>query len=441
MTQKPVVWVIGGGLAGSEAAWQAAQRGVHVLLFEMRPVRKTPVHQTDRLAELVCSNSLKAVDPLNAHGLLKKEMLRLGSLILEAALQASLPGGKALVVDREIFANIVTEKIEQHPDIEIIRQEVTELPNDQWTVVATGPLTSDALAEHLKTLTGEESLAFYDAISPIVSADSLDFDRLFFQDRHGWDHDSYLNAPMSKEEYERFVEALRTAEIHEPHFDEKIPFFEGCLPIEEMARRGLETLRYGPLRPVGLKDPRTGETPYAVVQLRPENRDRTAYSLVGFQTRLKIPEQRRVFRMIPGLEHAEFLRYGAIHRNTYLKSPKILQPTLQLRDHPQILIAGQLVGTEGYTEAAMGGLLAGINVARLAQGQPPVVPPLHTMMGALIHYITTVDPKHFQPMNANFGLILDVPKRMKKLEKKRFIVRRALEELEQWIRTHSLTDF
>ncbi len=431
--KKPRVIVIGGGLAGSEAAWQLARRGVPVDLYEMRPRRMTEAHQTGYLGELVCSNSLKAVDPTNAHGLLKAEMQKLGSLILEAAEKARLPGGKALVVDREIFARHITETLEQHPLVRIHREEMTEIPENEIVIVATGPLTSPALAEKLKEITGEETLAFYDAISPIVDADTLDYSKLFFQDRHGLDEESYLNAPMTREEYERFVDALVHAEKHQPHFDEKIPYFEGCLPIEEMARRGLDTLRYGPLKPIGLKDPRTGKQPYAVVQLRPENRDRTAYSLVGFQTQLRIPEQKRVFRMIPGLEHAEFLRYGAVHRNTYLKAPAILKPTLQLKMRENVFIAGQLVGTEGYTEAAMGGLLAGINAARLVQGKPPVVPPLHTMMGALIHYITTAPPKHFQPMNANFGLILDIPRGLKKAAKRKFIVERALEELDRWL--------
>lgn len=434
------VIVIGGGLAGSEATWQLAKRGVKVILYEMRPRKPTPAHKTDKLGELVCSNSLKAVDPLNAHGLLKKEMTLLGSLILEAAEMSRLQGGKALVVDREVFADYITQKISKHPNIEAIREEIDEIPENKIAIIATGPLTSDSLAETLKRMTGQENLYFYDAISPIVSADSLNYEKLFFKDRHGWENESYLNSPLTKEEYYRIVDELRRAEQHKPHFDEKIPYFEGCLPVEVMAQRGIDTLRYGPLRPIGLRDPRTGKTPFAVIQLRPENKQRTAYSLVGFQTRLKIQEQKRILRMIPGLENAEVLRYGAIHRNTYLNAPRIVLPTLQMKEFPNIFIAGQLVGTEGYTEAAMGGLIAGINAYRLLKGLKPVVPPLHTMMGALLAYISQSDPDNFQPMNANFGLILDVPHGLRKLEKKRFIVKRALKELEEWIKRNSLID-
>ena len=428
------VIVIGGGLAGSEAAWQLAEQGIQVRLYEMRPKKLTPAHHTGRLAELVCSNSLKSTEETNAHGLLKEELRKLGSLILEAAEQARIPGGKALVVDREKFSAYVTEKIENHPNIEVVREEVPRIPRDEIVVVATGPLTSEALAEDLRQLTGEDYLHFYDALSPIVDADSLDFSRLFFADRFGLD-ESYLNAPMTEEEYYRFWEALVNAEIHVGHDyeDVKRNFFEGCLPIEEMARRGPDTLLFGPLRPVGLVDPRTGKTPYAVVQLRPENAEKTAFSLVGFQTQLKVGEQKRVFRMIPGLERAEFLRYGAVHRNTYVNAPKILLPTLQLKKHPNIFLAGQISGTEGYTEAAAGGLIAGINAARLAQGLQPLVVPPHTMIGALLRYLTHTNPKYFQPMNANFGLFIQVPKGLKKLEKRRFLVERARRTLDEWM--------
>jgi len=433
---KEKVIVIGGGIAGSEAAWQVAKAGLKVILYEMRPKVMTPAHKTDLLAELVCSNSLKSKEPTNAHGLLKEELKRLGSLIMEVAQQASIPGGKALVVDREKFAEGITERLDAHSNIEIVREEIKEIPKDQVTIVASGPLTSDALAEDLKNLTGEDHLAFYDAISPIVDADTLDFSVLFRKDRHGVEEEAYLNAPLTKEEYERFVEALLNAEIHEPHeFEKEIPYFEACLPIEVMARRGIETLRYGPMRAIGLSH--GDKKPYAVVQLRPENKEETAFSLVGFQTQLKIKEQERVFRMIPGLERAKFLRYGSVHRNTFLNAPKVLEPTFQLKNAPNVFIAGQLVGTEGYVEAAMGGLLAGINAARMIKGETLVTPPPETMMGALVMYLVTANPNHFQPMNANLGLI-SVPPKVSKREKREFIAKRALETIEKWKEVFSL---
>ncbi len=431
MTEKIIV--IGGGIAGCEAAWQIAKRGGKVILYEMRPAKGTPAHRTDKLAELVCSNSLKSKDIFNAHGLLKEELKRMGSLILEAAEEAALPGGKALVVDREIFSKYVTEKIENHPSIEVVRKEVRKIPRDSIVIIASGPLTSGFLANNIQRLTGEENLAFYDAISPIVDASTLDYTKLYFKDRHGWDDDSYLNAPMDEETYYKFWQALVKAEVYRGHEFEQIPYFEGCLPIEVMAIRGVDTLRYGPLRPTGLPDPKTGKEPFAVVQLRPENRARTAYSLVGFQTKLKIKEQIRIFRMIPGLEKADFLRYGAVHRNTFLNAPKILRRTLQMRKYPRIFVAGQLAGTEGYVEAAMGGLVAGINAYRLLKGKEPLQFPRETMTGALLYYLETADPRYFQPMNANFGLFEDAPK-MKKMEKRRYLASRALETLERWIK-------
>ena len=425
--------VIGGGLAGSEAAWQIARRGGKVILYEMRPTKGTPAHKTGNLAELVCSNSLKSKDLFNAHGLLKEELRRMGSLIIEAAEEAALPGGKALVVDREIFSRFITEKLESHPRIRVVRKEIRKIPQNGLVIMATGPLTSGFLASNLQRLTGEENLAFYDAISPIVDASTLDYTKLYFKDRHGWDDDSYLNAPLDEETYYRFWQALVKAEVYAGHEFDKIPYFEGCLPIEVMAARGVDTLRFGPLRPVGLPDPKTGREPFAVVQLRPENRERTAYSLVGFQTKLRIKEQIRIFRMIPGLEKADFLRYGAVHRNTFLNAPKLLNRTLQLRNLPHLLIAGQLAGTEGYVEAAMGGLVAGINALRMAQGLEPLEFPAETMTGALLKYLETADPRYFQPMNANFGLFEDAPK-MKKMEKRRYLASRALEVLKRWIK-------
>ena len=425
--------VIGGGLAGSEAAWQIARRGGKVVLYEMRPTKGTPAHKTGNLAELVCSNSLKSKDLFNAHGLLKEELRRMGSLIIEAAEEAALPGGKALVVDREIFSRYITEKIENHPRIRVIRKEIRKIPQNGVVILATGPLTSGFLASNLQRLTGEENLAFYDAISPIVDASTLDYTKLYFKDRHGWDDDSYLNAPLDEETYYRFWQALVKAEVYAGHEFDKIPYFEGCLPIEVMAARGVDTLRFGPLRPIGLPDPKTGREPFAVVQLRPENRERTAYSLVGFQTKLRIKEQIRIYRMIPGLEKADFLRYGAVHRNTFLNAPKLLNRTLQLRKFPQLLIAGQLAGTEGYVEAAMGGLVAGINALRISRGLEPLEFPAETMTGALLKYLETADPRYFQPMNANFGLFEDAPK-MKKMEKRRYLASRALEVLERWIK-------
>ena len=425
--------VIGGGLAGSEAAWQIARRGGKVILYEMRPTKGTPAHKTGNLAELVCSNSLKSKDLFNAHGLLKEELRRMGSLIIEAAEEAALPGGKALVVDREIFSRFITEKLESHPRIRVVRKEIRKIPQNGLVIMATGPLTSGFLASNLQRLTGEENLAFYDAISPIVDASTLDYTKLYFKDRHGWDDDSYLNAPLDEETYYRFWQALVKAEVYAGHEFDKIPYFEGCLPIEVMAARGVDTLRFGPLRPVGLPDPKTGREPFAVVQLRPENRERTAYSLVGFQTKLRIKEQIRIFRMVPGLEKADFLRYGAVHRNTFLNAPKLLNRMLQLRNLPHLLIAGQLAGTEGYVEAAMGGLVAGINALRMAQGLEPLEFPAETMTGALLKYLETADPRYFQPMNANFGLFEDAPK-MKKMEKRRYLASRALEVLKRWIK-------
>ena len=434
---------MGGGLAGCEAAWALATRGHRVTLHEMRPLVRTPAHQTDHLAEIVCSNTFKSVELTNAHGLLKAELRLLGSFLLDAADRARVPGGSALAVDRDVFSLDVTKRISGHPNIEIVRGEIAELPSP--AVIVTGPLTSDRLAQVIRARLGLDALAFYDAIAPIVSHESLDLDRVYRLSRYGkGGGDDYINAPFSKDEYEAFVNALIAADQFEGHdFDElpqegqvrqqgqassappataaspAIPYFEGCLPVEEMARRGRETLRFGPMKPVGLPDPRTGREPYAVVQLRQDDRAGQMWNLVGFQTRLKIPEQRRVLAMVPGLANAEFLRYGSIHRNTYVNSPAALTAHLSTRDDDRVLFAGQLVGVEGYTESLGTGLLAGINLSRMLSGVPAVVPPPETMLGALLRYVHEADPAHFQPMNANFGLLPDLPERVKDKDKKR----------------------
>jgi methylenetetrahydrofolate--tRNA-(uracil-5-)-methyltransferase len=424
------ITVVGAGLAGSEAALVAASFGVRVFLYEMRPKKMTPAHTSGKPAELVCSNSLKAKDLYSAPGLLKEELKILGSFLIRFALECEIPGGKALTVDRWCFSQKVEDAIKNHPNIVYINEEVKEIP-DGIVVIASGPLTSEPLAEAISKLIGQDYLYFYDAQSPIVDGDSLNYDKLYSKDRFGYDDSAYLNAPMTEEEYRRFWEELIKAEIHEPkEFEREVCYFEACLPIEVMAKRGFETLLYGPLRPVGLEDPRTGNLPFAVVQLRREDAEGKAWNLVGFQTQLKISEQIRVFRLIPGLENAEFLRFGAVHRNTYINSPELLLPTLQLKKEPRILFAGQITGTEGYVPAIAGGHIAGLNAALLALGYEPVVVPRHTMLGALIEYITT-PKKDFQPMNANFGIIPDVPK-MKKDQRIRFIVERALREMENF---------
>jgi methylenetetrahydrofolate--tRNA-(uracil-5-)-methyltransferase len=375
-----------------------------VRLVEMRPGVKTPAHQSDGLAELVCSNTFKSVDVVNAHGLLKAELRLLGSVLLEVADEARVPGGTALAVDRLVFSARVTERITAHPGITLVREEASALPEPG--IIATGPLTSDALSATIKAAVGAESLAFYDAIAPVVAADSLDASRLFRANRYGkGDGDDYWNAPMDKGEYNAFIAALTTADRYQGHDFDAVPYFEGCLPVEEMAVRGSETLRHGPMKPFGLPDPRTGREAYAVVQLRQEDRAAQMWNMVGFQTRLRTGEQGRVFRTIPGLGEAEFLRWGSIHRNSYLNSPLSLSAHLALKDRPMTLIAGQLTGGEGYTESLATGLLAGRNLARMLRGEAPLIPPATTMLGGLIAYLTGADPKRFQPMNANFGLL------------------------------------
>jgi methylenetetrahydrofolate--tRNA-(uracil-5-)-methyltransferase len=400
----------------------------------MRPVKMTAAHQTDRLAELVCSNSFKSVEPTNAHGLLKAEMRRLSSVVLEAADAARVPGGAALAVDRVAFAQGVHDRVTSHPKITLVRGEMTDLPSPG--VVATGPLTSDGLAAAIARRLDAHALAFFDAIAPIVAAESLDLRPLFRASRYGkGGGDDYLNAPLTEEQYDALVTALRTGEQYHPHHEfDRTPYFEGCLPVEEMATRGRDVLRFGPMKPVGLRDPRGGE-PFAVVQLRQEDRAGQMWNLVGFQTRLKVPDQQRVLRMIPGLERAEFLRFGSIHRNAYINSPRALTAHLSAKDDPALLFAGQLTGVEGYTESAATGILAGTNLARLLEGEPPAVPPPTTMLGALYHYVHSANPEHFQPMNANFGLLepLERPVRDKQ-KKKEQLVERALRDIDVFAR-------
>jgi methylenetetrahydrofolate--tRNA-(uracil-5-)-methyltransferase len=419
------VRIVGGGLAGSEAAWQLAERGFSVVVHEMRPVRGTPAHRTDRLAELVCSNTFKSTDVTNAHGLLKAELRQLGSMVLEAADEARVPGGTALAVDRDVFAAAVTRRIEGHPRISVARGEVTTLPSPG--IIATGPLTSDALAEVIRARLGVDGLAFYDAIAPVVAGESVDLEVAFRASRYGKEtmDGAYLNCPFTRDEYEAFIDALIVADQYEGHAFDQVPYFEGCLPIEVMAKRGRDALRFGPLKPVGLEDPRTGRRPYAVAQLRMEDRAGRMWNLVGFQTRMRTGEQQRVLRMIPGLGEAEILRFGSIHRNSYVNAPAALTPHLSLRDDARVLFAGQITGVEGYTESCATGLVAGQNMARLLAGEAPVVPPPTTMLGALYRYLREADPRHFQPMNANFGLLddLDTPVRDKRRKREMFAAR------------------
>jgi methylenetetrahydrofolate--tRNA-(uracil-5-)-methyltransferase len=443
------VRVVGGGLAGCEAAWQVAQRGHPVVLHEMRPGRGTPAHRTDALAELVCSNTFKSTEVGNAHGLLKAEMRRLGSLILQAADEARVPGGTALTVDRALFAEGVQRRILAHPRITVVRGEVDALP--AVGIVATGPLTSDALAAALRARLGVEALAFYDAIAPVVAAESVNLDIAFRASRWGKETmdgaaeaGAYLNCPMDRDQYEAFIDALVAADQFTAHAFDDVPYFEGCMPVEEMARRGRDTLRFGPMKPIGLRDPRASRAPWAVVQLRQEDRAGRMWNLVGFQTRLRIPEQQRVFRLIPGLADAEFLRFGSIHRNSYVNAPATLTPALTLRDAPATFLAGQLTGVEGYTESSATGLLAGLNCVRVLEGAAPVIPPPTTMLGALYRYLREADPAHFQPMNANFGLLDEltgVPPRLlrDKAAKREAYAARALAVLDAWRREHGVT--
>ncbi|HWR20634.1 MAG TPA: methylenetetrahydrofolate--tRNA-(uracil(54)-C(5))-methyltransferase (FADH(2)-oxidizing) TrmFO [Verrucomicrobiae bacterium] len=440
-TQTEIV-VVGGGLAGSEAAWQAAERGAHVRLYEMRPGSVTPAHKTDRLAELVCSNSLKSDSPDDCHGLLKRELTAYGSVIMAAARAHAIPAGSALAVDRDAFATEVTARLARHPRITIVRDEVKAIPEERPVIIATGPLTSERLAGALRdrfvnypasadaSANAEDLLYFYDAISPIVTGDSIDRTVAFAASRYDKGGDDYLNCPLTREEYRLFWQSIRTAELAPIHPFEEARYFEGCLPIEVLAARGEDALRFGPMKPVGLIDPRTGRRPYAVVQLRLENREGTMYNMVGFQTRLKWGEQHRILRTIPGLKSADFLRYGSIHRNTFINAPTLLLETMQLKDDPGILLAGQLTGVEGYLESAGSGLLAGVNAVRVLRGEAPVVLPPTTAIGSLIRHICHANPRTFQPMNVNFGLLppLDAPVRAKR-ERRQALAARALRDL------------
>lgn len=444
MTQR--VTVIGGGLAGSEAAWQLANRGYDVTLHEMRPVVTTAAHKTDKLAELVCSNTFKSTELTNAHGLLKAEMRVLGSLILDAADRARVAAGSALAVDRDVFSAAVSERIGAESRIEVVRGEVTNIVAP--AVVATGPLTSDRLAEVIRARLGVDALAFYDAIAPVIARDSIDDAVVFRGSRYGKetmdgaeDGGAYLNCPMSREQYETFLDALISADQFHGHEFDKVPYFESCMPVEVMAQRGRDTLRFGPLKPVGLRDPRTGRDAYAVVQLRQEDRAGRMWNLVGFQTRLRIPEQQRVLRMIPGLERAEFFRYGSIHRNSYLNTPGALSAHLSARDDPTLLFAGQITGVEGYTESSATGLLGGINLSRILNGDAPVIPPPTTMLGALYRYMREADPRHFQPMNANFGLLDDLHRPIRDKKRKReMFAERSLADLRNWADANGVLD-
>jgi methylenetetrahydrofolate--tRNA-(uracil-5-)-methyltransferase len=436
---EPDVTVIGGGLAGAEAAWQVARRGCRVRLYEMRPAVLTPSHKTGSFAELVCSNSLKSNLAGTAPYLLKEELRRLGSLLMCVADEVSVPAGHALAVDRDLFSRRVSEAILGNPHIVVAREEVTSLPAGGVTIVATGPLTTEKLSRAIAEFAGTGHLYFYDAISPIVDATTLDLSKLYAASRYGKGGEDYLNAPMTQEEYLCFYKALVTAESVPVHEFEEAQYFEGCLPIEELARRGIDTLRFGPMKPVGLIDPRTNRRPYAVVQLRQENLMADSYNLVGFQNHLRFPEQHRVFRMIPGLERAEFLRFGQIHRNTYLLAPELLDGTLQARKRPDLFFAGQICGVEGYIESIATGLLAGINAFRLVQGEQPVTAPRETACGSLTHYISSAVPAHFQPANISFGLLPEPPDavRNNRDRKKRHVmqVEAALAIMESWIRT------
>lgn len=426
------VIIIGGGLAGCEAAWQLARRGCPVTLCEMKPEKHSPAHHLPGLAELVCSNSLRGDGLENAVGLLKEELRRCSALIMAAAEATRVPAGGALAVDRQLFSDYITQKIASEPLITQQTGEVTTIPEDGLVIIASGPLTSDALANELSRLVGDR-LYFYDAIAPIVAADSLDMTKIFAASRYGkGDGDDYLNCPLDEAAYTRFVDELNRADKVPSRDFEKIVHFEGCMPVETLAERGIDTLRFGPMKPVGLVDPRTGREPHAVIQLRAENREKTMYNLVGFQTKLTYGEQRRIFRMIPGLEEVEFVRLGSMHRNTFINSPSLLLPTQQLKNEPRLIFAGQITGVEGYVESAASGFLAGLTASRLARGESPPLPPPETALGALVGHITNADARHFQPMNVNYGLFPPLPGKIKKKDKRGLLAERALEALDAW---------
>ncbi|WP_243556043.1 FADH(2)-oxidizing methylenetetrahydrofolate--tRNA-(uracil(54)-C(5))-methyltransferase TrmFO [Priestia megaterium] len=429
---EQVINVIGAGLAGSEAAWQIAKRGLKVRLYEMRPVKQTPAHHTDKFAELVCSNSLRANTLTNAVGVLKEEMRLLDSVIIRSADECAVPAGGALAVDRHEFAALVTESVKNHPNVTVVNEEITEIPHGP-TVIATGPLTSKDLSEKLRALTSEDYLYFYDAAAPIIEKDSIDMDKVYLKSRYDKGEAAYLNCPMTKEEFQRFHEALINAETVPLKEFEKEIYFEGCMPIEVMASRGEKTMLFGPMKPVGLEDPKTGKRPYAVVQLRQDDAAGTLYNIVGFQTHLKWGAQKEVLSLIPGLENAEVVRYGVMHRNTFINSPKLLKPTYQYRERDDLFFAGQMTGVEGYVESAASGLMAGMNAARLVLGEELVVLPQETAIGSMAHYITHTNAKNFQPMNANFGLFKELEVRIKnKQERNETLAKRALETIQNF---------
>ena len=431
---EATVNVVGAGLAGSEAAWQLAERGIKVNLYEMRPVKQTPAHHTDKFAELVCSNSLRANTLTNAVGVLKEEMRKLDSVIIGAADACAVPAGGALAVDRHEFAAHVTNRVKDHPNVTVFNEEIAEIPQGP-TVIATGPLTSQALSQQLKELTGEEYLYFYDAAAPILEKDSIDMDKVYLKSRYDKGEAAYLNCPMTEEEFDRFYDALISAETVPLKEFEKEIFFEGCMPIEVMGQRGRKTMLFGPMKPVGLEDPRTGKRPYAVVQLRQDDAAGTLYNIVGFQTHLKWGPQKEVIQLIPGLENAEIVRYGVMHRNTFINSPKVLKATYQFRNREDLFFAGQMTGVEGYVESAASGLIAGINAARLVNGEEPVEFPHETAMGSMARYITTTNAKNFQPMNANFGLFPDLPEKIRsKQERNEKHASRALETIQKFVK-------
>ncbi|GAA0134138.1 FADH(2)-oxidizing methylenetetrahydrofolate--tRNA-(uracil(54)-C(5))-methyltra nsferase TrmFO [Paenibacillus sp. YSY-4.3] len=441
MEQLNRVTVVGAGLAGSEAAWQLAKRGIPVRLYEMRPVQKTPAHHTDKFAELVCSNSLRANSLTNAVGVLKEEMRMLDSLVIGAADRNAVPAGGALAVDRDGFSGEITRTLREHPLIEVINEEIQEIPADGIVIIATGPLTSPALSEQIKRLTSEDYFYFYDAAAPIVEKDSIDMNKVYLASRYDKGEAAYLNCPMNEAEFDAFYEALIHAEVAELKEFEKEIYFDGCMPIEIMMQKGKQTALFGPMKPVGLVNPHDGKLPHAVVQLRQDNAAGTLYNLVGFQTHLKWGEQKRVFSMIPGLENAEFVRYGVMHRNTFINSPKLLEPTYQLKQRPTLFFAGQMTGVEGYVESAASGLIAGINAALAANEQEGIVFPEDTTLGSMARYITTADFKHFQPMNANFGLFPKLDTRYrKKAEKNEALAHRALDSLKAFIHEARVQD-
>ncbi|MCV4232168.1 FADH(2)-oxidizing methylenetetrahydrofolate--tRNA-(uracil(54)-C(5))-methyltransferase TrmFO [Virgibacillus sp. LDC1] len=439
MTDSQRVTVIGAGLAGSEAAWQIASRGVPVTLYEMRPVVKTPAHHTDKFAELVCSNSLRANGLTNAVGVLKEEMRMLNSLVIGSADRNSVPAGGALAVDRDGFSGEITETLHQHPLIEVVNEEIQHIPEEGIVVIATGPLTSPALSSQIRELMGEDYFYFYDAAAPIVEKDSIDMSKVYLASRYDKGEAAYLNCPMTEEEFDAFYDALINAEVAQLKEFEKEIYFEGCMPIEVMMKRGKQTALFGPMKPVGLVNPHTGKLPHAVVQLRQDNAAGTLYNLVGFQTHLKWGEQKRIISMIPGLENAEIVRYGVMHRNTFVNSPKLLEQTYQVKTRPNLYLAGQMTGVEGYVESAASGLIAGINAARAAQGQEGIVFPQESTIGSMAYYITHADPDNFQPMNANFGLLPSLEKRIRnKKEKNEALASRALDGVRVFINANEL---